>query len=173
MIPVQVISNWSSYPGPVAPWTVLRILVSLSFLPAHHPLSLQVEFCVFANFRYSVFVLKYVCIFVFLSRNNSDASQYGGSQYSLSSATSPLSPSHYSPSHSPVRMCICAKGCKEIILHLYLLYLVESICVATLYTISSAGDIVSLLAQPSRLPFPSPSLVSSPKVNLRNIQSRQ
>jgi hypothetical protein len=37
-----------------------------------------------------------------LSRNNSDASQYGGSQYSLSSATSPLSPSHYSPSHSPV-----------------------------------------------------------------------
>jgi hypothetical protein len=29
-----------------------------------------------------------------LSRNNSDASQYGGSQYSYSSAPSPLSPAH-------------------------------------------------------------------------------
>ena len=29
-----------------------------------------------------------------LSRNNSDASQYGGSQYSFSSATSPISPTH-------------------------------------------------------------------------------
>merc|ERR1719320_440640 len=29
-----------------------------------------------------------------LSRNNSDASQYGGSQYSCSSATSPISPTH-------------------------------------------------------------------------------
>ena len=37
-----------------------------------------------------------------LSRNNSDASQYGGSQYSFSSATSPISPPHYSPTHSPV-----------------------------------------------------------------------
>ena len=37
-----------------------------------------------------------------LSRNNSDASQYGGSQYSYSS-TSPLSPTQFSPSHSPVQ----------------------------------------------------------------------
>jgi len=37
-----------------------------------------------------------------LSRNNSDASQYGGSQYSYSSATSPISPPHFSPTHSPV-----------------------------------------------------------------------
>ncbi len=37
-----------------------------------------------------------------LSRNNSDASQYGGSQYS-SSTTSPLSPTQFSPSHSPVQ----------------------------------------------------------------------
>lgn len=40
-----------------------------------------------------------------LSRNNSDASQYGGSQYSYSSnsATSPLSPAQFSPTHSPVQ----------------------------------------------------------------------
>lgn len=33
-----------------------------------------------------------------LSRNNSDASQYGGSYNSYSSAPSPISPTHYSPS---------------------------------------------------------------------------
>ena len=37
-----------------------------------------------------------------LSRNNSDASQYGSSQYSYSSATSPISPPHFSPTQSPV-----------------------------------------------------------------------
>nr|AID52856.1 hormone receptor 39 [Tigriopus japonicus] len=36
-----------------------------------------------------------------LSRNNSDASQYGGSH--SSATTSPLSPSHQSPTHSPVQ----------------------------------------------------------------------
>ena len=36
-----------------------------------------------------------------LSRNNSDASQYGGSYNSYSSAPSPISPTHYSPSQSP------------------------------------------------------------------------
>ncbi|TRY64152.1 hypothetical protein TCAL_04002 [Tigriopus californicus] len=36
-----------------------------------------------------------------LSRNNSDASQYGGSH--SSAATSPLSPTHQSPTHSPVQ----------------------------------------------------------------------
>ena len=42
-----------------------------------------------------------------LSRNNSDASQYGGSvsagPASSVSDTSPLSPSHFSPTHSPVQ----------------------------------------------------------------------
>ncbi|XP_037081497.1 nuclear hormone receptor FTZ-F1 beta-like isoform X2 [Pollicipes pollicipes] len=36
-----------------------------------------------------------------LSRNNSDASQYGGSQYSYSSVSSPISPGQYSPTASP------------------------------------------------------------------------
>ncbi|XP_042876233.1 nuclear hormone receptor FTZ-F1 beta-like isoform X3 [Penaeus japonicus] len=38
-----------------------------------------------------------------LSRNNSDASQYGGSYNSYSSAPSPISPTHYSPSQSPIQ----------------------------------------------------------------------
>lgn len=47
-----------------------------------------------------------------LSRNNSDASQYGGSQYSsYSSTASPLSPQQqFSPSHSPVQAQVQARA---------------------------------------------------------------